>query len=149
MKENFKWNMRESRENKSEGVMPFTQGGQSKKQGFTIVFVLVVITLFSASAMTIMTRYGAQLEAANRNAENTAVYYWQEGRLRLVRYKFGIEMLNHKGEEWTEAEQKDTLRAIINEVFPSDRPFHYRKTPFEPNGGYESQSTYTGTLLPY
>ena len=121
---------------------------QIRNQGFTLVFVLVIITLFSASVLAIMTRYTAQLEATNHNAESTAAYYWQDSHLRLIRYKFGIEMLNHRGQEWTESEQKNTLNAIIQEVMPADRPFNWRKTPFEPYGGYQSQSTYTGPLLP-
>jgi type II secretory pathway pseudopilin PulG len=122
---------------------------QFYKKGFTLVFVLVLITLFSTASYSILTKFDNDYAAARRDFDTTSAYYWQESRLRLARYKFGIELVRN-GATWDPNAQQSKFQDIINEVFPKKdtldptKPFDWRKSLTEPNGGYVSQGTYGG-----
>lgn len=124
------------------------------RRGFALVFVMIIITIFSAAAYSIVSRFDGEVFLANRNAENTATYYWQEGRMRLIRYKFSQEMIingpTHQASDytssWTETDQQKKLNDIINEVMPKNAPFNWRESVREPNGGYNSMGTFSGDL---
>lgn len=90
----------------------------SRREGFALIFVLTLISIFSASAYGIITRYDNQVRLAKRNMQLTTLYYWQDARLRLVRYKFGLEVMRH-GPDWDVYSQRSKFTQIIREVFPS------------------------------
>ena len=117
------------------------------KRGFALIMVMVVIAVFSGSAYSIVTRFDNEVRNAVRNMDNVSAYYWQEGRLRLVRYKFGLELVRN-GPDWAIANQRTTLQAIVDEVLPatsptnSSQPFDWKQSLLMEDGGYVSKGTY-------
>jgi hypothetical protein len=112
------------------------------RRGFALIFVIVLITLFSSSSYSILTKFDNDYAAAHRSFDTTSAYYWQEGRLRLARYKFGVELVKN-GANWDTNSQVTKFNAILNEVFPQNPNFNWRDSLYQTDGGYVSQGTYT------
>jgi hypothetical protein len=105
------------------------------KRGFVFLYVMVIITLFSGVAMTILSRYDSEVKTAVDNAKTASTHYWQDGMLRLARYKFGIYVIN-QGIVLSETDQKTKMNEYLNEVMPPDQKFDWKRTPNLPFGGY-------------
>lgn len=114
---------------------------KNRRAGFALIFVMVVLSLFAGSAYSILTRYDNDVRSAVRNMDSIGAYYWQESRLRLIRYKFAIE-LTRNGANWDYSQQQAALQQITDEVLPKDPTFDWRNSLTTPNGGYVSKQTY-------
>jgi hypothetical protein len=86
-----------------------------RNKGYALLLVLVFMLLFAILITGLLQKFDQDIMLAVRNAETTAVFYYQEGRLRLVRYLYTQELLE-KGEV-TEARKQEIYDLVFNETY--------------------------------
>jgi type II secretory pathway component PulJ len=86
-----------------------------RNKGYALLLVLVFMSLFSILITGLLQKFDQDIMLAVRNAETTAVFYYQEGRLRLVRYLYTQELLE-KG-KLTEARKQEIYNLVFNETY--------------------------------
>lgn len=116
---------------------------EGRRGGFTLIFVLMLVSLLSTAAYHVLNRFDVEVKQAADNLDNTSAFYWQDGRLRLIRYKFSLELMRN-GPGWPFDQQQTKLDEIRAEVLPEGW-FNWRETLHNENGGYESQMSYRDT----